>query len=363
VDQPYQGEMGSSSMVKVTVIIKALNEERYIASSIKSSLEAIKTFGGEVILADSGSTDRTIEIAMQFPIVVVQLDDPKEASCGIGPQLGFQHSCGEYVYILDGDMTLNPVFLSNAISFLDSEPGVAGVGGLVREMQLNNLEFEGRSLRHTKRIKPGEIGRLDMGGLYRRSAIDEVGYLSDRNLHGAEEYELALRLRAKGWRLVRLNQPSIEHYGHQVSTYRLLWRRLKSKQAFGLGELMRAAYEAGNLRRVMAEYFQIYFPLYGLLSWLGIVTTLIWAPSVLWGIIIVLLIIALPTIAMTVRLLSFQSAMYSVVTWHLLALGFVLGLFRRRRPPTQLIRSNVLRQPIAQRRGSCAGDRVFVGRP
>jgi Glycosyl transferase family group 2 len=184
--------------------------------------------------------------------------------------------------------------------------------------------------------------------LYRRSAIEQVGYLSDRNLHGAEEYELALRLRAKGWRLVRLNYPSIEHFGHQLSTYRLLWRRLKNKQASGLGELARAAYEAGNLRRILTEYFQIYFALYGLLSWIAIVTTPIWAPTVFWGIVMLLMIIAFPMIAMTLRLRSFWSGMYSVVVWHVSALGFVLGLFHERRPPSQRIRSNVLRTPISQ---------------
>ncbi len=40
--------------MKVTVGIKALNEERHIRASFASALEAVKPWGGEVILADSG---------------------------------------------------------------------------------------------------------------------------------------------------------------------------------------------------------------------------------------------------------------------------------------------------------------------
>ena len=52
-----------SSSPRVSVIIKALNEQKRIAVSIESALTAISAVGGEVILADSCSTDRTVEIA------------------------------------------------------------------------------------------------------------------------------------------------------------------------------------------------------------------------------------------------------------------------------------------------------------
>jgi glycosyltransferase involved in cell wall biosynthesis len=40
-------------MVKVSVIIKAFNEEDNIERAIETSLKAIAPFGGEVIVADS----------------------------------------------------------------------------------------------------------------------------------------------------------------------------------------------------------------------------------------------------------------------------------------------------------------------
>ena len=101
-------------MVKVSIIIKTLNEEENIRRAIKSSLAAIEG-RGEVVVADSASTDHTIEIAKEFPITITQIKNPAERCCGVGPQLGYQHCSGEYIYILDGDMELKAAFLKRAI--------------------------------------------------------------------------------------------------------------------------------------------------------------------------------------------------------------------------------------------------------
>ena len=95
----------------VSVIIKAFNEEKNIVAAIESSLAAVAEVGGEVILADGHSTDRTVELASLYPVRVVQLANAHERCCGVGPQLGYQHSRGEYVYILDGDMRMMQGFL------------------------------------------------------------------------------------------------------------------------------------------------------------------------------------------------------------------------------------------------------------
>ena len=59
--------------IKVSIIIKALNEEERIGAAIESSLKALEKVPGEVILADSISTDKTVDIARQYPIKIVQL--------------------------------------------------------------------------------------------------------------------------------------------------------------------------------------------------------------------------------------------------------------------------------------------------
>ncbi len=101
--------------VSVSIVIKALNEEECIEAAIRSALAAVEPVGGEVILADSFSTDNTIEIARSFPVTIVQLRNASDRRCGAGPQLGYQSARGKYVYILDGDMEMDSGFLPAAI--------------------------------------------------------------------------------------------------------------------------------------------------------------------------------------------------------------------------------------------------------
>ena len=47
----------------VSVILKALNEEARIGAALESVQAALEAIGGEIIVADGGSPDRTLAIA------------------------------------------------------------------------------------------------------------------------------------------------------------------------------------------------------------------------------------------------------------------------------------------------------------
>ena len=134
----------------VSIVIKALNEERHIATAIEGALAALDGSSGEVILADSASTDRTVKIAETYPITIVRMSRLEDRSCGAGAQLGYQYSRGEYVCLIDGDMRLYQDFLSSAIRFLEDNPGVAGVGGMIVELEKGNFEYVRRAARETR---------------------------------------------------------------------------------------------------------------------------------------------------------------------------------------------------------------------
>ena len=57
--------------MSVSIIIKALNEESRIAACIESALSALAALpdgarAGEIILADAGSSARTVAVAARF---------------------------------------------------------------------------------------------------------------------------------------------------------------------------------------------------------------------------------------------------------------------------------------------------------
>lgn len=335
----------SSSRCTVTVVIKALNEEKNICAAIESSLAAVAGVGGEVVLADSCSSDRTVELASRYPVRVVQLAHAHERCCGIGPQLGWQHARGEYVFILDGDMRMLPGFLEEALSFLAQHPEVGGVAGRLIELNTESLEYRERAARNHTHLQPGEVDRLDGGGLYRRIAIEEAGFLSDRNLHAYEEFDLAVRLRALGWKLWRLPIASATHYGHDSPPYALLMRRWRAKYVCGLGELLRGAIGKRHLRLVLRglKELGIYA---GVLVWWAVLASVVFWPMTPAGRAAAFALIAIaPFAAMAWRKRSIGRAVYSVVSWCFNAAGLVRGLLRKRVPPTHAIASVVLHEP------------------
>lgn len=327
-----------SSPCRVSVVIKALNEERNIRTSIESALAALAPVGGEVILADSCSTDRTVAIASAYPITIVQLAHASERCCGIGPQLGYQFAQGEYVYILDGDMRMYPDFLAQAVAHLDANPKLGGVGGLVIETNVNSLEYIGRAERaRTGDMQPGLVEKLDMGGLYRRTAVNSVGYFSDRNLHSYEEADLALRLTSAGWQLERLGIPAVDHQGHDTPAYQLLQKRWRSKYIRGPGEVLRAAVGRPHFGKLLRELRELRIYAATLL-WLACLCAAVglslrtpWAPPT------AALLAALPVVAMSLKKRSLTQGVYSVVSWVYHALGMALGFLQSRALPNSPI--------------------------
>lgn len=323
--------------IKISVIIKSLNEQDNIARAIESSLAAIEPFGGEVIVADSASTDRTTEIAASYPVKVVTLANPEERCCGIGPELGYQHSQGEYVYILDGDMELQAPFIAKAVELLDTDPTLAGIGGFVEEVRAMNLEFRARQ-RKANRLRPrklAEIECLSGGGLYRRQSLEQVGYFSDRNLGAFEEYDVGTRLRKIGWRLVAIPDLSAKHYSYDMPTSQMLWHRLTSPASLTVqGDLVRAAIASGYLDKVFPEIRAMRISLGVIAAWIAALLLLIVLPHK--GLALAL-VVAGP-VAMYLLLAkkheSWIYPLYSLVIWQINAAGLILGLFRRRKSPT-----------------------------
>jgi glycosyltransferase involved in cell wall biosynthesis len=329
----------------VTIVIKAFNEEKNICAAIETSLAAVAEVGGEVVLADSFSTDRTVELASKYPIRIVQLAHADERCCGAGPQLGYQHSLGEYVYILDGDMRMLRGFLGPALAFLARHPEAAGVGGQLVELNRKSLEYRERSLRAAAHGSPGEVDRLDGGGLYRRLAIEESGYFSDRNLHSYEEFDLAVRLRALGWKLWRIPVESATHYGHEMPPYRLLMRRWRTGYVCGLGELIRASAGERRMPLVLRGMRELRIYAAVLMWWLVLLTVAFWPIPPAGRIAAFAVLASAPVLLMLWRKRSLTRAVYSVASWCFHAAGLVRGLLHRRRTAHGPIASKILREP------------------
>ncbi len=101
-------------MLLLSVAIITCNEERNLARTLASV-----TFADEIVVIDSGSTDRTVEIARSFGARVIIREWP-----GFAAQKNFaiQQCSGKWVLSLDADEELSPELRTQIRLLLPSNP-------------------------------------------------------------------------------------------------------------------------------------------------------------------------------------------------------------------------------------------------
>ncbi|MCG8053249.1 MAG: glycosyltransferase [Candidatus Thiodiazotropha endolucinida] len=313
----------------LSIIVKSFNEEKNIERVIKSALQVLEVVSsGEVIIADSLSTDNTIPIASNYPVKIVQLANKKDRSCGVGAELGYRYAKGKYLFFIDADMEINLDFVNTAISMLEKDISVVGIGGIINEMNINNAEFRGRVKRNVGHLKPGNVDRLNGGGIFRKKDIDTIGYFTNRNLHAYEEYELALRIRQINKKLIRLDKVSVNHYGHTDSSINLLFKRWNSRYTWGGGELIKQTWSHTYFLDVLRD-LKIYRNSLVILVWLSLLIILSYLSiSVdLMYMYVLIIMLLLPLITLSVKRRSVYDGLIGLFSLIMTTVGIIAGLF------------------------------------
>jgi len=113
-------------MVRVSVIIPALNEDEFIGECLRS-LRSQTYRNYEVIVIDGGSTDRTVEISQQLADKVILAPGSK---IGEARLIGVQESKGTIIVSTDADTVHPPDWLENLVRHFKN-PDVVAVGGAI----------------------------------------------------------------------------------------------------------------------------------------------------------------------------------------------------------------------------------------
>jgi len=314
----------------ITASIKTFNESQGIEKTIDSIRRQLAAYPHEIIVADSLSTDNTRELACAKGVTVVSLRHPEDRCCGVGHQLSYLHSQGEFLLLMDGDMTLEDGFIESALAFMQANPNYAGVAGRVAMDEGSNYEFKSRKQRINKIYPLGDCDHLGGGGLYRRSAIEKIGYLTHRGLHGYEEAELGIRLHQAGYKLHRLDVPYFSHTSHVMSTLTMLRYRWKSRFLSGPGELLRSAWGKPWFRDTLKiTRNEAIFTLY----WLLVFAMLLSGNGTLFGLSLLPLILFIGL--KTVKNRSLFAGLHSVLNLTAFSAGLIRGLFTPLPDPMQ----------------------------
>jgi len=109
--------------VTLSVVLITQNEEKNLPGTLESVLPVVRDGRGEIIVVDSGSTDRTLEIASSYGAKI--FPEPWKGFAG-QKNSAMEKASGDWVLQLDADEALEPELAEEIKSGLQSQPNVRG---------------------------------------------------------------------------------------------------------------------------------------------------------------------------------------------------------------------------------------------
>ncbi|HEX9298370.1 MAG TPA: glycosyltransferase [Polyangiaceae bacterium] len=206
----------------VGVVVIGRNEKEHLPSCLGSVPAAVR----RVVYVDSGSTDGSVELARLLGAEVAPLDDavPFTAARARNAGIAVLEMEGgiEFILVVDGDCELAPGFVEAALDVMAENPRAAVVCGRRRERRrdasiyhvLCDMEWN---------TPVGEVEACGGDALLRVAAVNEVGGYNGSIIAG-EEPELCLRLRRRGWSVLRIDHEMTKHDA-RLASFRAWWRR------------------------------------------------------------------------------------------------------------------------------------------
>lgn len=246
----------------VSVIIPTYNSDRLLAKCLES-LKRQRWKNVEIIVADDGSTDTTLDIAEKYECNVIR--NPRRGRAEAKNE-GMRLSSGKYLLFVDSDMELTRDVISECVRLADQDPHVGAI--IIPEhsvgssfwVKVRDFErsFYSGSVVESARFFPANLAK-EVGGFEEGLVFFEestLPYKIQRKkyrvlqraeaviLHHEEHFSIATWLRKKFYygKTIRL-------YSHKYGGYSMLqtsvwlryalflkdWRRFLSRPKLALG--------------------------------------------------------------------------------------------------------------------------------
>lgn len=196
--------------MRTSIVIRACNEERHIGQLLEG-IASQSTHDYEIILVDSGSTDRTLEIASHHPIKVVHIQ-PQDFTFGYSLNQGIIASQGEFIVLASAHVyPVYPDWLECLLAaFTDSQAALAY--GKQRGSSLN--KFSEQEIFHhwypdSSQPRQSHPFCNNANAAIRRSVWERYRY--DESLPGLEDLEWARRITAQGLYISYVAEAEVVH--------------------------------------------------------------------------------------------------------------------------------------------------------
>jgi GT2 family glycosyltransferase len=209
-------------MVAVGIVVIGRNEGERLKACLRSVVSA-----GPVIYVDSGSTDGSQDFARSLGIEVVALAVPPNFTAARARNAGAKALFAkvpetEFVQLVDGDCEVTPGWVSTATATLERDSDLAAVFGRLRERHPDRSIYNALADDEWN-VPIGEVGAIPGNVMIRRAAFEQAGGYSEDMIAG-EEPDMSIRMRAAGYRLLRIDAEMALH-DVAMTRFRQWWTR------------------------------------------------------------------------------------------------------------------------------------------
>ena len=228
--------------MKLSVIIVNYNGGTMVVNAIQSVFATAADLALQVIVADNGSSDNSLqEIKQTFGNLVEIVELGRNAGFAAANNAGLTKASGEYILFLNPDTIVLENALQILTQYMDTHPAAGACGGNLYDKDMKpqfsywmlfpgwRMEWSGLfsdyflrrkhrgSQEHNYTDRPKHVAYI-MGAdlMVRRKVIEQIGVMDESFFLFYEETELCHRIQKAGYDIVNIPQAHIIHLEGQT---------------------------------------------------------------------------------------------------------------------------------------------------
>jgi len=219
----------------ISIIIVNYNTAHMIGPCLKS-IASDQDFPLETFVVDNASKDESVSLIKEHYPWVQLLESDQNLGFGKANNLAIPKCKGRYIYFLNPDTQIKPGIFNTMTTFMDKNVhfGLAGTrivypNGQDQDSVKDSYPRHRYAKKQFDLLKGNIAWVLGASMIARQEVIQSVKGFDERFFLYAEDIDLCLTIRQKGWEIGYIHDAEITHWARQSeisSTPADVWRRL-----------------------------------------------------------------------------------------------------------------------------------------
>jgi GT2 family glycosyltransferase len=252
----------------LAVVLGTRNRLAHLKNCLDSLLGQVNV-AHEIIVADAGSTDGTLEYLQGLPGVRLVLDGELRGQAH-SLNMVFRQLTTKYTCWLSDDNVVMSGVLDLAVSILEQHPDFGMVALKVRD-----VEGPSQHKQYMGAISPTGVLNCNHG-VIRTALLEQVGYLDERNKGYGFDPDLTMKVLLAGYKVAHTRRVAIHHHNDNVASPGAVAQSEREKRLATSRALYCETYQdwivpVSAWRRTLEQTLRLYliYPVYGVARRLG----------------------------------------------------------------------------------------------